>query len=442
MPIPGIACFQNGELFRPQPLNQGLLLRGGHVVDPASGLDAEMDLLILGDTVAALESSIPQPSGVRVLDCRGLLVWPGLMDIHLHIRDLFEVSTGSEVCAAQDGVTLAISPGAGNTFMAPALLGAEVDRGFPIHLGLLLGAGPVLSCRLTNDQLVDLFRGRLSEETAIQGLSRNPITNQTAPFAVGIKEHMGHTLLGDENIQRLYDITSRAGLLFMSHTQDAGHTERLASLAQGRPLHLGHASAAGCGENGQESMARVLELCRQPNISGELVSTMLRRRGGCREGLVIHPAARRLCLEALEQGLVEIIVSDGQNHATMKGFGDTRDNIPAILELVQEGVLTLTQAVATMTCNPARLMAQRTGSPFWQKRLGHLGIGAAGNVTVVDPSSQSAVYTIVSGRIVSFEKRLVREGWGSGSWIFAHGLLPRMGVGDLPISLPGPMVSE
>ena len=62
-----------------------------------------------------------------------------------------------------------------------------------------------------------------------------------------------------------------------------------------------------------------------------------------------------------------------KNQATMKGFGDTRDNIPVILELAEEGVLTLSDAVATMTSNPATLIAKETKNMWWKIRLDILG---------------------------------------------------------------------
>ena len=115
----------------------------------------------------------------------------------------------------------------------------------------------------------------------------------------------------------------------------------------------------------------------------------------------------------------------------MKGFGDTRDNIPAILELAQLGVLPLDGAVATMTSGPAALLAERTANDWWTQKTGHLGVGALANITVVDAADKLATYTIVNGRIVSFENRLVRRGWGAGGWISRFGMLPRTGVGDL-----------
>ncbi len=109
------------------------------VIDPANGVEAEMDVAIERSRIAQVADGIRPERGDRIYDVRGLQVWPGLIDMHLHLGDLFETSSAPIFESVADGVTLALSPGASNTFMAPALLGAEVDRGVPINMGLYLG---------------------------------------------------------------------------------------------------------------------------------------------------------------------------------------------------------------------------------------------------------------------------------------------------------------
>ncbi len=219
----------------------------------------------------------------------------------------------------------------------------------------------------------------------------------------------------------------------MSHTQDPEHAERMAGLSKGRPLHLAHATAAGCKTHcgPEEGMQRVLKLIDGEQITGEFVTTMLRTGLGSREGLQMTKSSQRLAYDALSEGRVDILVSDGQNQGTMKGFGDTRDNIPAILELSEMGVLSLSRAVAAMTCNPARLLAGRTKNSWWKEKMGHLGAGVLANITVVDPEDKLAAYTIVNGEIVSFENRIVRRGLGAGGWLCKFGMVRKTGVGDL-----------
>ena len=116
-----------------------LVLTGERLVDPKNKLDCVMDIALLDGRVIEVSENIPVKISDRVLDCAGLVVMPGLVDMHLHLGDLFDIYESPLFKAAVDGVTLGLSPGAGNTFMAPALLGAEVDRGLPLNVGVYLG---------------------------------------------------------------------------------------------------------------------------------------------------------------------------------------------------------------------------------------------------------------------------------------------------------------
>jgi dihydroorotase len=414
---------------------QRLFLKGGRVIDPQNNLDKVADIAVKDGLIDQVADHIPHSNSDRVIDCHDLVVMPGLFDMHVHLGDLFDIYESPLFKAARDGVTLGLSPGAGNTFMAPALLGAEVDRGVPLHVGVYLGAAAVLGSRLSSVELIALFKKELDDETMSQKLTRNAITNSTAHLTVGIKDHMGHFIMADEAIDSIFDVTSRAGLVYMSHTQDPEHAKRMVQLSKGRPLHLAHATAAGCGTHagGLDGMRDVLSLIDEENITAEFVSSMLLENRGRRDGLKIHAQAQELAYRALQEGKVDIIVSDGQSGSTMKGFGNTGDNLPCIFSLVRLGVLSLSEAVASMTCNPARLMAKRTGNPFFVNGLGHLGQGALANITVADPLSQAAVYTVVNGKIVAFDGNLVREGFSAGSLVSRNGFLNRSGVGDLAL---------
>jgi len=160
---------------------------------------------------------------------------------------------------------------------------------------------------------------------------------------------------------------------------------------------------------------------------------MLREGGGSREGLKLGHKAQQIAYDSLEKGIVNILISDGQNDATMKGFGDTRDNIPAMIELVNKGVLSLKDSIATMTCNPVELIAEKTNNNWWTEKVGHLGVGALANVTVINRNTKTATYTIVNGEIVSFESRAVRRGSGAGGFVSKFGMTKRTGVGDIVV---------
>ncbi len=412
------------------------LIRGGRVIDPAHRVDAMKDLAIADGTVREVADAIVPQRGDRVIDADGLLVLPGIIDLHCHFHDLFDVSTmpATEVVAA--GTAVALTPGAGNTLMAPALLGAEVDRGLPLHVGCYIGAAAVLSTRASPEQLIAYFRGELPDAARLQVISRNPITNATGSLAIGLKDHMGHWILSDEHLEACFAITQQAGMLFMSHCQDPEHAERLARISRGRRVLLTHATAAGSGSHGDAvaSLEHVLALARDhPGVSVDFTTAHLRRSRGLRDGILIDARAQVIARDAIASGRCRLLTSDGPCNATMKGFGDARENIPCLLELAADGVVPLLDAVAMMTVNPVRFAAEATGQSWWTEELGHLGVGARANVVLVEPQAGRAVMTLVEGRIAAFEGRCIRAAHGVGGWVSRTGLRPRLGVGDLPL---------
>jgi hypothetical protein len=86
-----------------------------------------------------------------------------------------------------------------------------------------------------------------------------------------------------------------------------------------------------------------------------------------------------------------------------------------------------------MTANPARLLAAHTGQGWWTREVGHLGVGARADVTIIDWKDKAATFTIVGGEIAAFEGRALRRADGLGGWVTRMGILERTGVGDLPL---------
>jgi dihydroorotase len=75
----------NAQVPNTQVPRYDLLLKGGHVIDPANGLDGKMDVAVSADRIAAVEKDIPANQAAKVVDVSGLYVTPGLIDIHYHI---------------------------------------------------------------------------------------------------------------------------------------------------------------------------------------------------------------------------------------------------------------------------------------------------------------------------------------------------------------------
>jgi len=406
-----------------------IILKGGRVIDPFSKTDKVLDLLIKDGRIDSIGESISPKRGDAFIDVKGFMVIPGLVDLHLHIHDLltFDIKTVEE--SVVHGVTTGLSPGAANSLRAPSFLGSELDRGSLMNIGCYLGALGILGLHVTTEEIIEYLRGEMPEEVALQKISRSRITVRTAPLAIGIKDHQAHFILSGEKMKTIAHIAAKSNLLLMSHAQCPSYAQEMVKWAEGNHLHLGHTDATAT--SGLEAFEGVLGLIRDnKNVTGELTTTLLRRSRGDRDGIVISKEAQRLSLDALREGIITILISDGPSHS-VKGFGDTKDSIPAIMDLIEDGVLDPLSAFATMTTNPARLMATVTGEDWWQKELGSLREGTRADIAIINPMEREVVYTFVNGEMVAFEGRVIRKSYGAGGWVTRFGIIPQMGVGDL-----------
>jgi predicted amidohydrolase len=103
-----------------------LVLSGGRVIDPESGLDAVRDVGITGDTVREISSGL---AGSLTVDASGLVVCPGFVDLHSHSQDI-----PGQRLQALDGVTTALELEAGALPVDQAYRRAAVE-GRPVNYG-------------------------------------------------------------------------------------------------------------------------------------------------------------------------------------------------------------------------------------------------------------------------------------------------------------------
>jgi dihydroorotase len=106
-----------------------LVIQGGTVIDPAAGIDGRRDIGIVGDRVAAVDTTIPAGEAARVIDATGRIVSPGLIDIHTHVfrgADYFGIDADS--LAWRSGVTTWVDAGSAGGFRMPGLQEYVVER--------------------------------------------------------------------------------------------------------------------------------------------------------------------------------------------------------------------------------------------------------------------------------------------------------------------------
>lgn len=410
-----------------------LLLTGGRVIDPANRLDTIADLLLRDGKIAAVgaEAARQAPPDAERTDVRGLVVCPGLIDLHVHLREPGQtakesIATGT-LAAARGGFTsLVCMP---NT--APAIDNA--------------GTVALIHDRAKRDGVVNLFvAGAITKNIAGEELA--PIGSLKRAGVVAITDD-GHCVQNNELMRRALEYAKMFDLPVMDHCQDYSlvtegvmHEGRwstslglqgwpaageemivarnilLAELTGAR-VHCQHLSAAGSVD-----LIRAAKQRGVP-ISGEacphhFTLTDAAVAGSDKfwaedgknvfrdpEALPTWPAYdtnfkmnpplrsardREAILAGLVDGTIEILCSDHAPHCDFEKevefdyapFGITgleTELALALMQLYHANRLSLTDLIAKYTIAPARLLNLAKGS---------LSIGADADVTVFDPDHE------------------------------------------------------
>src|ERR1700751_3963254 len=107
-----------------------ILLQGGHVICPASGIDGVMDVAIAGGKIAQVGKSIIPSSAKQVIDVRGKLVLPGMIDTHAHIYRYVTGRFGldADMVGVQSGVTTRLDKGGASCMTFPGFRHLVVEK--------------------------------------------------------------------------------------------------------------------------------------------------------------------------------------------------------------------------------------------------------------------------------------------------------------------------
>ena len=199
----GAAAFASVPRAFAQASKHDLLIRGGRVIDPSVKLDAARDVAISGGRIAAVEPSITAQAA-EIIDARGKLVVPGLIDIHTHAAR----STDGPLLVLRDGVTGWIDAGSqGADHIADVV---AVARSSPQQGRVLVNIGR--AGILPEGDTMDLARADVA--AARDAIAKN------RDVVVGVKARLSRDVAGAndyEVLRRAQEVASSFGLPVMIH---------------------------------------------------------------------------------------------------------------------------------------------------------------------------------------------------------------------------------
>ncbi|MDT8900765.1 dihydroorotase [Anaeroselena agilis] len=405
-----------------------LVLKGGRIIDPAQKIDKVGDVLIEDGVIAKVGGDI-DAAGAEVFDARGLVVAPGFIDMHAHLREpgqeaKEDFASGTRAAAAGGFTTVCTMP---NT--RPAVDDAVLVNGLIRRAELE---------RLVNVKIIGaVTKGQEGKELAEVG-------DMLQAGAVALSDD-GRHVANAKILRTGFEYAGMFGGLIISHAEEAslvedgfmhegavsamlglkgrpavaediavGRDVMLAEYTGGR-LHVAHVSTAGAVELIRRAKARGVKVTAEATphhltLTDEAVI-------GYDPATKVNPPLRSqehvdALVAGLKDGTVDCIATDHAPHAfeekdvefryAPSGFTGLETAVGVVLTgLYHSGKLTLPEVIEKLAAAPARVLGLEAGS---------LKAGAAADVTVLDPAAEWTVdsakfYT--RGKCTPFEgKRL------------------------------------
>ena len=402
-----------------------ILIKNGHIIDPANNVDEKLDLLVADGKIVKLGGPASITSnGAQIIDASGKLVVPGLIDLHVHLREPgyeYKETIATGTAAAKAGGFTAVccmpntNPVNDNRSVTELILSQAAkgsSRVFPI------GA---ITKGSKGEELAEM--GELHEAGCV-GISDDgrPVMSAAVMrrameysriFDIAVVSHCEDAGLAAKGVMNEGFVATELGLRGIPNAAEDVMTGRDISLAEltGARLHICHVSTAGAVRLIREAKQRGVRVTAETcphyfSLTDEAV------RGYNTMAKMNPPLRTAEDVAAIKQGLkdgtIDVIATDHAPHGTDEksvefdaapfGIVGLETSVGLSLKLVQDGVLTMSQLIERMSTAPCRIV----------KKVGTLSMGAVADITIIDPSEE---WTVKAAEFRSKSRNTPFDGW-------------------------------
>jgi len=404
-----------------------VLLRGGRVIDPASGVDRVADVLLVDGRVEAVDTGIAGPDDSEVIDCGGLVVAPGLVDVHVHLREpggehKETIASGSAAAVAGGFTTVCAMPNTDPPIDDPAAVGFVAAEGLRAGLARVHPVGAI-SVSMAGERLTEV--GEMVDAGAVgitddgrpvsdAGLMRLAL-EYARTFDIPVAAHCEVLSLSRGGSMNEGVVSTRLGVMGIPNVAEDAMIARDLLLAQhtGARLHIQHVST--CDGVHMIRMAKEAGVRVTAEATPHHLILTDEAVDGYRTDAKMNPPLRSErdregVRGGLADGTLDTLATDHAPHhydEKEQAFEDAPFGIVGLetalglmlTELVAKGEIDLRTLIERMSAGPARAFGLDAGT---------LRRGAPGDVTIIDPALE---WTVEPKRFRSRSRNTPFGGW-------------------------------
>jgi len=392
-----------------------ILIKNGRVIDPANRIDQIADVLLTGGKIVTLRANIKPPTGLcEIIDASGLIVAPGLIDVHVHCREPGHeeeetIATASAAAVAGGFTTILAMPNTHPPIDDETAVNYVLHRGQEADLARVLPVGCITKMR-EGKELAEM--GAMVEAGAVafsddgEGVASSKVMQRALQYVrmlnVPLMQHCQDPDLMGGGVMNSGPIAVRLGLAGISAAGEQIMLQRDLELVErtGGPYHVQHVSSADSLD-----LIRAAKAMGLPVTAEATPHHLLLTDAACVSydpNYKMNPPLRRAeDVEALRRavadGTIDMLATDHAPHAkeekelefALAPFGII--GLEAAVGLYAKaligdgaaaGVTDWPTVIARMATHPARLI---------RRPLGTLSVGADGDVTLINPAANWTV---------------------------------------------------
>lgn len=398
-------------------MDQPILVRGARIIDPSQQLDAVQDLFLRDGVIVASGRDLGTPDDARVIDAAGLVLAPGLVDVHVHLREPGQeeretIATGAASAAAGGFTAICAMPNTDPVIDNQGAVGFVKAKGDAAGFARVFPIGCV-TVGQRGEQLAEFGEMVAAGAVAVSDDGHPIMSSQmmraaleyARTFGIPVADHCEDMPLAEGGAMHEGIVSLRLGLKGIPAAAEEIHVARDCILAEltGGHVHLCHMSTRGSVELIRRAREKGLRVTAE--AAPHHFTLTHERVGQYDTNAKMNPplredADRDAIRQGLADGTLDCIATDHAPHhydAKEREFDDAPNGIIGletalslgIRELVEGGVLTLPILIERMSCAPARL---------WNLSGGTLRQGGVADLVLFDPA---ASWTVAPERLHS-----------------------------------------